>query len=82
SGWQFRNNWNIGFWSSRAFEGVSTGTLRGGPSITRPGAWRGNVWAETDRRKPVSVNVYGFASIEDESGTTQRNGGAFLMIRP
>ncbi len=81
-GAELRNDWNFGFWSSRAFAGTSNGALRGGPAIRRPGAWRANVWLNTDSRKPVRLNVWSFWSVDDEGAGWARNGGVNLTWRP
>ena len=82
SNYELKNNWNFGFWSSRAFEGLSTGALRGGPAIKRPGAWRANLWLNTDSRKPVFGNVGGFWALDDEGAGWTRNTWVNVTFRP
>jgi hypothetical protein len=79
---ELMNNWNGGAWTSRSFDGLSRGALRGGPALARPGGWRGNLWLNTDSRKPVRVNAWTFVAVEDEDSGWQRNGGATLTWRP
>jgi hypothetical protein len=81
-GAELHNNWNFGFWSSRSFPATSNGALRGGPAIRRPGAWRANVWLESDSRHAVSANVSGFWSRNDEGSGWSRNGSVHLTWRP
>ncbi|NIP77671.1 MAG: hypothetical protein GWM90_00090, partial [Gemmatimonadetes bacterium] len=75
-------DWHGGFWTSRSFEATSTGALRGGPAILRPGAWRGNVWMGTDSRKPVRLNAWTSFGKEDEGAGWYRNGGVDVTWRP
>jgi hypothetical protein len=82
SNFELQSGWSAGFWGSRAFEGLSTGALRGGPAIARPGGWRGNFWVNSDSRKPVRVNGWVFAAVEDEGSGWQRNGGLTMTWRP
>jgi hypothetical protein len=79
---ELRNNWYVGFWSSRVFQGLSTGALRGGPAITRPGGWRMNLWANTDSRKPVRLSAWTFLAVEDEGSGSQQNAGVTMTWRP
>jgi hypothetical protein len=80
--YELQSNWSFGLWSARTFEALSTGALRGGPAIVRPGGWRGNVWLNSDSRKPVRVNAWAYAAVEDEGSGWQRNGGLNLTWRP
>ena len=82
SNWTFLNNWHIGVWGSRGFEALSNGSLRGGPAIIRPGAWRFNPWANTDSRNPVWLNAWAFWEQEDEGAGWARNGGVNVNVRP
>ncbi|MFO7894721.1 MAG: DUF5916 domain-containing protein [Longimicrobiales bacterium] len=79
---ELTNNWSFGFWSGRAFPGVSNGALRGGPAIRRPGALRANVWMNTDSRKPVRVNLNGGWSVDDQGAGWSRRAGASVTWRP
>jgi hypothetical protein len=76
------NQWNGGVWMSRAFPGLARGALRGGPAIARPGGWRVNPWFNSDPRRPVRVNGWGFMAVEDEGSGWQLNGGASVAWRP
>jgi hypothetical protein len=63
----FRNYWGGYFGGNREWAGLSTGALRGGPAILRPGG--NNAWAGfyTDSRKQVRASLNGWIWEEDES---------------
>ena len=78
----FRNNWHLGAWGSRAFGGLSTGALRGGPAIVQPGRWMFNGWGNSDPRKPVWVEAFGFFARDDERSGWMREGSITMNARP
>jgi hypothetical protein len=82
SNYNLKNDWSFGMWSARLFEGVSTGALRGGPSIQRPGGWRGNLWLNSDTRRPVRLNASLGGGLDDEGAGWQRFAGGTLTWRP
>jgi hypothetical protein len=82
SNYNLRNDWSFGMWSARVFDGVSAGALRGGPSIQRPGGWRGNLWVNTDQRRPVRLSASVGANLEDEGTGWQRFASSTVTWRP
>jgi hypothetical protein len=82
SNYELQSNWSFGFWSARVAEGLSTGALRGGPALVRPGGWQGNLWVNSDSRRPVRVNAYASGGVDDEAAGWRYSGGLNLTWRP
>ncbi len=79
---ELRNLWNGGWWMGKQFEAVSTGSLRGGPSIVRPGGLRYSTWLSTDPRRPLGVNFNLWGGAEEESGAWDFGLGLGATYRP
>jgi hypothetical protein len=54
---QFKNYWSASVGVNRQFNGLSDGTLRGGPALRVPGGW--NIWSslQTDMRKKTRLSL-------------------------
>ncbi|MBI4541350.1 MAG: carbohydrate binding family 9 domain-containing protein [Gemmatimonadetes bacterium] len=71
----------VNFWGGyagvgRQLEALSPWALRGGPAIVQPPRTQGWFGLYTDRRRPVSAELNGNVSFEDETG------GGQLALRP
>jgi hypothetical protein len=79
---QVKNFWGGWVGVERSFEALSTGALRGGPAMVRPGG--SNMWGgvHSDRRKPVSLQIDGSGRIEDETDGYSYNLGTSVTVRP
>ncbi|HEX6751650.1 MAG TPA: DUF5916 domain-containing protein, partial [Longimicrobium sp.] len=80
--WRLKSYW--GFYSGveRGMSSVSTGALRGGPSIARPGTTNGwsGVWS--DDRKKLSGSLDLNWSVEDETGGRSWSASVYTNWRP
>ena len=81
-GLQLLNYWTLGGGISREQQALSTGALRGGPALVRPGRTNGSLRVESDTRKPVSLNASVNLSREDESGGRSLSIGTGVSARP
>lgn len=79
---ELKNLWNGGWWMGRQFEALSTGALRGGPAVVRPGGLRYSSWLNTDRRKPLGFNFNAWGGMEEESGAWDYGVGIGTFYRP
>jgi hypothetical protein len=76
------NYWGGYFGVNRNWEGLSTGMLRGGPAIRRPGGTNGWAGFYSDERKALraELNVWGWR--QDESGSWEAGLNPFVAWRP
>lgn len=69
---QLKNYWSANIGINRQFNGLSDGTLRGGPALRVPGGW--NIWSslQTDMRKKVRLSFqYSIYDRSNGDGTNQ-----------
>jgi len=78
---QFKNQWSFHSGINRNSQGISSSTLRGGPSILFPGSW--NMWASlnTDHRKKLRANISGSANRRDDNISFNRSIRAGITLR-
>lgn len=55
---QFKNYWSVWANGSRNGFDIDRHQLRGGPSIRKPGSWRGSIGFETDERKKLVADFF------------------------
>jgi hypothetical protein len=79
---QFKNHWSINGNFTRANENVTTSLLRGGPSITSPGAEQYNLNVSTDQSKKISFNAGGFLGNGDVKSYRDHEYWAGINLRP
>ncbi len=79
---QFKNYWSGGFGLNRNFEGLSASMLRGGPSLSLPGAW--NLWGslQTDMRRKVRFTVNGQTFRRDNGENRRLDLQAGVIVNP
>jgi hypothetical protein len=82
SNWnRLRNFWEFGGWAMHRFESRDDLDTRGGPLIVAPAFSEGEVWFETDSRKPV----FGWAFMNlggSAKGSSWHNIGGGITVRP
>ena len=78
----FKNYWGGGLGGGFNFHQVSTGILRGGPSMNLPNSGRIYYRLFSDDRKAVSGGFFGFSSWGAEDYYQANNFGINLTIRP
>ena len=77
---RLRSYWEFGGWYSHGFQTRDDLDTRGGPLIVSPALNEGEVWFETDSRKPI----YGWAFLNfgaDEEESTWRTIGSGITIK-
>jgi hypothetical protein len=79
---QFKNYWSFGTGINRDFAGVSRSQLRGGPAINYPGAWNNWFFIETDERKKLVFELFGFNNWGDHSYRRNSDIGLDMSWRP
>jgi hypothetical protein len=81
-GFQLMNYWGGNVGMSRAFAGLATDALWGGPAIATPA--RSDAWFSLygDTRRTLSVQLYGNAAQEDGTGGRSLGMGSSLTLRP
>lgn len=81
-GFELPNFWSMHLGINREAESISTGKLRGGPSIIAPGSTSLFTNISSDRRKTVRLSLNGGFSREDETGGNSWRVGTFVEVRP
>ncbi|MBV9109424.1 MAG: hypothetical protein JO306_08470, partial [Gemmatimonadetes bacterium] len=79
---RFKNYWGFYYGVERDLQSVSTGALRGGPSMLRPGSTNGWGGLWTDDRKRLNFSFDGGWNVEDESGGWGWNLSVYGNWRP
>ncbi len=79
---QLKNFWGGSALLTREQASLSTGALRGGPAIRRPGATGLTAGLNSDRRKRVSLSLNAGASMEDETGGHSWKLSPVMDLRP
>jgi len=78
----FKNFWNAGMGSGYNAKQVSTGILRGGPSMLLPNNWRLWYFVSTDERKKVSLEIYGNLNRGNEDYNKRNMINTSLIFHP
>ena len=76
------NYWNGFFGVNRNQSSLATRQLRGGPAITRPGAWNGWMGFQSDSRKAFRGGMNGWFFLQDENDSWGTGISANLSWRP
>jgi len=78
---QFKNYWWLGGNAWKRWQALDDRLTRGGPSVTSPAAWGGELWSRTDTRKRLALKLDG-TYYQNAGGTTERMLSTTLEMKP